>query len=195
MGCIWCLSSKKDEQQKDDNNKKKTNKKNKKGPQLATADERATNQIEIEEIDKRVEILRKGEKEEIEKMIDSVGDINDYSFGSNKTLLIQAVINCSNPEIIDIIMEKGADIDKAESETGNTALFLSAVDLKVDFVRNLLKYKPNLEHKNHNNQDIFQFLNFNLFENRGKFGRELTEDEKGKYSEIEKMLKKYVNEN
>ena len=195
MGCIWCLSSKKDEKQKDDNNKKKTNKKNKKGPQLATADERATNQIEIEEIDKRVEILRKGEKEEIEKMIDSVGDINDYSFGSNKTLLIQAVINCSNPEIIDIIMEKGADIDKAESETGNTALFLSAVDLKVDFVRNLLKYKPNLEHKNHNNQDIFQFLNFNLFENRGKFGRELTEDEKGKYSEIEKMLKKYVNEN
>ena len=195
MGCIWCLSSKKDEKQKDDNNKKKTNKKNKKGPQLATADERATNQIEIEEIDKRVEILRKGEKEEIEKMIDSVGDINDYSFGSNKTLLIQAVINCSNPEIIDIIMEKGADIDKAESETGNTALFLSAVDLKVDFVRNLLKYKPNLEHKNRNNQDIFQFLNFNLFENRGKFGRELTEDEKGKYSEIEKMLKKYVNEN
>ena len=195
MGCIWCLSSKKDEKQKDDNNKKKTNKKNKKGPQLATADERATNQIEIEEIQKRVEILRKGEKEEIEKMIDSVGDINDYSFGSNKTLLIQAVINCSNPEIIDIIMEKGADIDKAESETGNTALFLSAVDLKVDFVRNLLKYKPNLEHKNHNNQDIFQFLNFNLFENRGKFGRELTEDEKGKYSEIEKMLKKYVDEN
>ena len=56
-------------------------------------------------------------------MIESLGDISDYSFGSNKALLIQAVINCSNPEVIDIIMEKEANIDKGESETGNTVLF------------------------------------------------------------------------
>ena len=36
-----------------------------------------------------------------------------------------------------MIMEKGADIDKEEYQKGNTAIFLSAVDLKVDFVRNL----------------------------------------------------------
>ena len=201
MGCVWCLSSKsKTEEKKDEkkNEKKKDNNKkknNKKGPKLVTADERASHQIEIKEIDKTVEILHKGEKEEIEKMVDSLEDINDYSFGSNKTLLIQAVINCSNPEVIDIIMEKGADINKAESETGNTALFLSAVDLKVDFVKTLLKYKPNLKHKNHNNQDIFEFLNFNLFEKRGQIGRELTEEEKENYSEIEKMLKNYADEN
>ena len=56
-----------------------------------------------------------------------------------------------------MIMEKAADIDKEEYQTGNTAIFLSAVDLKVDFVRNLLKYRPNLQHRNHNNQDIFEF--------------------------------------
>ena len=127
-------------------------------------------------------------------MIDNYeDDIDDYSFGSNKTLLLEAVINCPNSAVIDMIMEKGADIDKEEYQTGNTAIFLSAVDLKVDFVRTLLKYQPNIQHKNHNNQDIFDFLNFQLFTQRQKIGREMTDDEREKYEEIEKMLQEYAN--
>ena len=126
-------------------------------------------------------------------MIDNYeDDINEYSFGANKTLLLEAVINCPNPAVIDMIMEKGADVDKEEYQTGNTALFLSAVDLKVNFVRNLLKYQPNMQHKNHNNQNIFEFLDYQLIEQRRKYGRELTADERKKYNEIENMLRENV---
>ena len=165
-------------------------------PKLAKADTDSSRQIdEEEETDKRVEILRRGQKKELQKLIDNYeDDINDYAFGTNKTLLLEAVINCPNASVIDMIMEKGADIDKEEYQTGNTAIFLSAVDLKVDFVRNLLKYRPNLRHKNHNNQDIFDFLDFQLFKQRQKIGREMTEDEKERYDEIENMLREYADE-
>ena len=162
-------------------------------PKLAKADLDSSRQVEEEEIDQRVEILRRGQKKELQKMIDNYeDDINDYSFGTNKTLLLEAVINCPNPAVIDMIMEKGADIDKEEYQTGNTAIFLSALDLKVDFVRNLLKYQPNLHHRNHAKQDIFDFLDFQLFQQRRKIGREMTEDENEKYNEILNMLKEYA---
>ena len=126
-------------------------------------------------------------------MIDNYdADINDYTFGQNKTLLLEACIVCPNPAVIDMIMEKGADIDKEEYQTGNTALFLSAVDLKVDFVKKLLNYNPNLQHRNHANQNIFDFLNFQLFEQRQKIGREMTDEERDKYQQIENMLNDYV---
>jgi len=152
----------------------------------------SSHQLEKEELDQRVEILRRGVKKELQKMIDNYDDdIDEYTFGSNKTLLLEAVICCPNPAVIDMIMQKGADIDKGEYQTGNTPIFLSAVDLKVDFVRNLLKYRPSLEHKNHNKQDIFEFLNYQLFEKRQK-GRKMTDDEKEKYEKINKMLKEYL---
>ena len=163
-------------------------------PKLATADLDSSRQVEEEETDKRVEILRRGQKKELQKLIDNYeDDINDYSFGTNKTLLLEAVMNCPNPEVIDMIMEKGADIDKEEYETGNTAIFLSAVDLKVDFVKSLLKYDPNLHHRNHSKQDIFEFMDYQLIEQRQKIGREMTEDEKERYAEIENMLRNYAN--
>ena len=85
-------------------------------PKLAKADLDSSRQVEEEEIDKRVEILRNGQKKELQKMVDNYEeDINDYAFGTNKTLLLEAVINCPNPAVIDMIMEKGADIDKEES--------------------------------------------------------------------------------
>ena len=159
-------------------------------PKIVKSDLDSSRQIDgDEEIDKRVEILQKGQKKELQKMIDNFeDDINDYAFNANKTLLLEAVINCPNPAVVDMIMEKGADIDKEEYQTGNTAIFLSAVNLKVDFVRNLLKYQPNLQHKNHNNQDIFEYLEFQ----RQKIGRELTQDEKEKYEEIINMLQEYA---
>ena len=164
-------------------------------PKLATADLESSHQMdEEEETDKRVEILKRGHKKELQKMIDNYeDDIDEYTFGSNKTLLLEAVINCKESDVVDMIMEKGADVDKEEYQTGNTAIFLSAVDLKVDFVRKLLKYQPNLQHKNHNNQDIFDFLNFQLFTQRQKIGREMTDEEREKYEEIERMLQEYAN--
>ena len=146
-----------------------------------------------ENIDQRDAILKRGQRKELQNMIENYNEeIDDYAFGQNKTLLLQACMICPNPDVVDMIMAKGADVDKEEYQTGNTALFLSAVDLKVDFVKKLLKYNPNLQHRNHAGQNIFDFLNFQLFEQRQKIWREMTEEERDKYQEIENMLNDYV---
>ena len=146
-----------------------------------------------ENIDQRDAVLKRGRRKELQNMIENYNEeIDDYAFGQNKTLLLQACMICPNPDVVDMIMEKGADVDEEEYQTGNTALFLSAVDLKVDFVKKLLKYNPNLQHRNHAGQNIFDFLNFQLFEQRQKIGREMTEEERDKYQEIENMLNDYV---
>ena len=146
-----------------------------------------------ENIDQRDAVLKRGQRKELQNMIENYNEeIDDYAFGQNKTLLLQACMICPNPDVVDMIMAKGADVDKEEYQTGNTALFLSAVDLKVDFVKKLLKYNPNLQHRNHAGQNIFDFLNFQLFEQRQKIGREITEEERDKYQDIENMLNDYV---
>mgnify|MGYP003571369050 CR=1 FL=1 len=152
-----------------------------------------SNQLEEPELDNRDDILRRGNKKELQIMVDSYpDDINEYSFGKNRTFLLEACMVCPNHCIIDMIMKKEADIDKEELNTGNTAIFLSALDLKVSFVRELLKYRPNLQHRNHDNQDIFQFMNDKLIEKRKNIGRELTYDEHEKYEQIINMLKEHI---
>ena len=55
---------------------------------------------EEEETDKRVEILKRGQKKEIQKLLDNYEDINDYTFGTNKTILLEGVITCSKPLLL-----------------------------------------------------------------------------------------------
>ena len=163
-------------------------------PELKFHDSVDSNEIVEPELDNRDDILRRGNKKELQIMANNYpDDINEYSFGKNRTFLLEACIVCPNHCIIDMIMEKGADIDKEELNTGNTAIFLSALDLKVNFVRELLKYHPNLQHRNHANQDIFQFLNDKLIEQRKNIGRDLTYDEHEKYMQIINMLKEHIN--
>ena len=59
-------------------------------------------------------------------------------------------------------------------------------------MKKLLNYNPNLQHRNHSNQNIFDFLNYQLFEQRQKLGREMTNDERDKYQQIENMLNDYA---
>ena len=160
---------------------------------LATADVNSSRQAYDDEyVDEREEILRSGNKREIQRLLNTIKDqdIDEYIFGQNKTLLLEAVIVCSDPAVVDMIMKKGADINKEEYQTGNTALFLSALDLKVEFVERLLKYNPNFQHKNHKRQNIFDFLNFELFEQRQNLGREMTDREMEKYNHIMNLLDK-----
>ena len=102
---------------------------------LAKADPNSSQQIDVKDIDSRVKVLQRGIEPELEHMVNTYDeDINAYVFGQNMTLLLQAVVKCPNAKVVDMIMKKGADVDKAEIQTGNTAIFLSALDLKVDFV-------------------------------------------------------------
>ena len=164
-------------------------------PKLKKADLNDSHEISEPELNPKEAILIRGNKKELQQMVNEYSeDIDAYTFGQNKTLLLEACMKCPNPDIVDMIMKKGADIDKEEYQTGNTAIFLSAVDLKVEFVKKLLKYKPNLQHRNHARQNIFDFLNFQLFEQRQKIGREMTSEERDKYQEIENLINEYVNQ-
>ena len=184
---------KKKRQNQHQSSNEKENKPRKKNHELVKDDLDDSKHLSEQDLDEREEILKRGKKKELQNMINNYNeDINEYSFGQNKTLLLQACMTCPNANVIDMIMQKGADIDKEEYQTGNTAIFLSAVDLKVDFVKKLLNYNPNLQHRNHAGQNIFDFLNFQLFEQRQKIGREMTEEERDKYQEIENMLNEYV---
>jgi hypothetical protein len=176
---------------KNQNNQEEEEDPPKKGTKIKRIDSESSIQRDSKSIDNREQILKRGRINELKKMIDDYDeDINAYTFGQNKTLLLEACNVCPNPEVIELIMNKGADIDKEEYHTGNTAIFLSALDLKDDFVEKLLNYNPNLLHKNHNQQDIFEFLNFFLIEQRKSFNRELIKKEKIKYDKILNLLKK-----
>ena len=173
------------------NNDEEEDQPKKNGNKIKRIDSDSSIQRDSKSIDNREQILKRGRINELKKMIDDYDeDINAYTFGQNKTLLLEACNVCPNPEVIELIMNKGADIDKEEYHTGNTAIFLSALDLKDDFVEKLLEYNPNLLHKNHEQQDIFEFLNFFLIEQRKSINRELMKKEKVKYDKILKLLKK-----
>ena len=195
MGVACCGSandnSKHSKKHKSSSSQKDTNNPEKKKQKIKKIDVESSIERDSKSVDNREKILRRGKLEELEEMIENYDeDINEYTFGQNKTLLLEACNVCPNSEVIDLIMKKGADIDKEEYHTGNTAIFLSALDLKVDFVEKLLEYNPNLLHKNHNQQNIFEFLKFFLVEERKSINRELSKKEKIKYEKIENMLKK-----
>lgn len=159
--------------------------------QLRRADENSSRIEDDNEVDRREKILKKGIKKEIQKMIDNYeDDIDAYSFDQSLTLLLKACSVCddSNSYVIDMILSKGADVNKEEYNTGNTALFLSAVDLKVEFVKKLIQYNADIMHKNHDKQNIKEFLYFNLIEQKKNIGVQLTPQEKKKYSQILKIL-------
>jgi hypothetical protein len=59
-------------------------------------------------------------------------------------------------------------------------------------VKALLKYNPDLNHVNKSKQNIFEFLQFQLFEQRKNLGREMVRQEKEKYEVIHGLLKEYV---
>ena len=151
--------------------------------------------MHLRDIDERIKVLQGGNINELEDMIINFDeDINAYVFGQNKTLLLEAVIKCPNYQVVRLIMNKGADVNVPENQTGNTAIFLSALDLKVEFVRELLRYKPDLGHVNKYGQNIFEFLQFQLFDQRKSLGREMEMQERNKYDEILQLLREYLNE-
>ena len=143
--------------------------------------------------DKRSRTLQRGNIPEMQAMLADYpsSEINEYTFSNSRTLLIEAVIKCPNVSIIKMIMEKGANIDIPELATGNTALFLSALDLKITFVAELLKYAPNVNHVNKEGMNIFDFLHFHIFEQRKALGREVTQKEEEVFKKIIELLKQY----
>ena len=72
-------------------------------PKLKKADLDSSSQMdEVEAEDEKIQVLRRGQRKELKNMIEKYkddNDINDY-MDQNRTLLLEAVINCPNPEVM-----------------------------------------------------------------------------------------------
>lgn len=139
--------------------------------------------------------LRSGNTRGVQELIDRKEIIvNDYIYGgSDKTILHEAVQISDSDMVIETILNNRADVNAVEKETGNTALILAALDLKVDIVKTILKFNPNIRIRNRKGQDIFVFLNDYLVEKKGTKKTDLTPEQSEKLHKIIDMLKDYKN--
>jgi ankyrin repeat protein len=116
-------------------------------------------------------------------------DVNSYDFeGSIMTILHKAVQISDNPDLIDLILSKGAQVDAEEKETGNTALMIASIDYKDEIVKVLLKYSPNLDKKNKKGQNIFSYLKYFFNDKQGIKQTDLSSEQKYRVDKILRML-------
>jgi ankyrin repeat protein len=104
--------------------------------------------------------IRTGDIVVLEQLIND-GDlvINELNFdGGSKTALHVAIQN-PNRSVVELFLNNKANVNIPELNTGNSALFMAAIDFKVEYVELLLKSNSlNFNLKNHNNKDILEFL-------------------------------------
>jgi ankyrin repeat protein len=142
--------------------------------------------------------LISGDIVKLEEILQSQNiDVNDYN-NTNKNFFHDALIKSNKVEVIEMLInKKRADINLPEQQTGNTPIFLAAIDLKVDFVKLLIKHNPNIYHLNEEKQNVIDFLrewNNELIEGakrRSSLKRGLSEEEKENFDEILNLLEDY----
>jgi ankyrin repeat protein len=137
--------------------------------------------------------LRTGNTRLLQELIDRQEiNVNDYIFGgSDKTLLHEAVQISESFQIVETVLNNKADVNALEKETGNTALILAALDLKLEIVKSILKFNPNINIKNRKGQDIFLIINEYLIEKKGSKKTDLTPEQSQKLQNIIEVLKEY----
>ena len=119
-------------------------------------------------------------------------NVNSYDYeGSIMTILHKAVQVSEDPELIDLILSKGANVDLEEKETGNTPLMIASIDYKDEIVKVLLKYSPDLEKQNKKGQNIFSYLKYFFNDKQGIKQTDLSPDQKYKVDRIVRMLNEY----
>jgi ankyrin repeat protein len=137
--------------------------------------------------------IRTGDVLSLQKLIDN-GDllVNELTFdGGSKTALHVAVQN-PHKSVVELLLNNGSNVNIPELNTGNSAIFMAAIDFKVDYVDLLLiSSSINLTLRNNNNKDILEFLED--FKN-SKIQRISTED-KGKIELIIKRIKQAIERN
>ena len=76
-------------------------------PKLKKADLNDSHEISEPELNPKEAILIRGNKKELQQMANEYSeDIDAYTFGQNKTLLLEACMKCPNPDIVDMIKKK-----------------------------------------------------------------------------------------
>jgi ankyrin repeat protein len=125
-------------------------------------------------------------EDHIQKIIEITQDVNDlrsvlnktnYDINSyfekdnNNTILTLSIRSNSPPEIIELILNKGADVNLCEKSSGHSPLILACLNLDLEIVDLLLKKNPSYTAKsedNVDNKDIFTYLNEKFSQNKFK---------------------------
>lgn len=116
----------------------------------------------------KLEVLfKQGRVEKLENLINS-GELDaNKKINENYTLLLYAVVKQVDIDFIRFLLNKGADVNAKELETGSTSLFFASLDLNSKLVDLILNFKPDIGHQNLKGENIFKFLENNI-ENRGQ---------------------------
>ena len=93
----------------------------------------------------------------VKNYIDSVYNLNIKEY-TGITPFIYATIN-NNIEIVKLLLDAGADIDKQNNKYGNTALILSAMDNNLKLIELILDYGADEFILNYNNESFYDYLN------------------------------------
>ena len=102
--------------------------------------------------------IRENEVKDLRNLFETGQCSKITKIGQNLSLLMFAVTKQEEHGVVDFLLNNGLDINEQEEETGNSALFFAALDLKENIVKCLLKYMPNINLVNKLGQNIFIFL-------------------------------------
>jgi ankyrin repeat protein len=129
----------------------------------------------------------------LQKLIDD-GElhINELTFdGGSKTPLHFAVQN-PHRAVVELLIANGADVNIPELNTGNSAIFMAAIDYKVEYVEMLLRSsKLNIGLNNNNNKDIVEFLD----DFKNLKSQRISAEDKGKLDLIIRRISEAVERN
>ena len=129
---------------------------------------------------------------EIRKILEKgTFEINSYfQNDDNNTILTLSIRSNNTAEMVNLILENGADVDLIEKSSGHSALILACLNLDMEIVESLLEKKPSVSIKsedNSENRELIEYLNEKFSSNKFKG--------KNTWDEIREKLVKYVDMN
>jgi|LauGreDrversion4_2_1035121.scaffolds.fasta_scaffold1249435_1 ankyrin repeat protein len=103
-------------------------------------------------------IKKENRNDLIQFLITNEIDINDYIFNNEMTILHRAIKLESSANYVEFLILKGSKIENVEIDTMNTPLYIAVNQLSEDIVFVILKYSPNIFHKNNENKELKDIL-------------------------------------
>jgi len=136
--------------------------------QLKGGSARKSNQVT--DVEEKLKLILSPGEENIEelKVILNSGKIdfnNHFEKEDNETILTLAIKSNSKPEIIQVILDMGADVNLCEKSSGHSPLILACLNLNKKVVELILKQNPQIntvvhhdENGNEHKADLIEYL-------------------------------------
>jgi hypothetical protein len=113
-------------------------------------------------------------------------DVNEYAYdGLSRTILHKALQLSDSPELIQMLITMGADVDAEEKEAGLTPLMIAALDKKYEFIKVLISNSAKIDKKNKKGEDVV--VRTKSFYKKKQEIR-ITDEDKIKFEKVIKLL-------